>query len=92
MPCGSTATKVWAENAWSSPNARIAAFCPAASPSNRKMISPPTEAPEESCTPAPVPEVPTSRRTIRAWSGPNAVPHVATAVGTPERCAAMTSV
>ncbi|MNW70637.1 hypothetical protein D3C74_500330 [compost metagenome] len=29
---------------------------------------------------------------MRAWSVPNAVPHVATAVVMPDRCAAMTSV
>ena len=40
MPSGATATYVWAENFWSSPNARSAAFCPAPSPSKVKMTSP----------------------------------------------------
>ena len=56
------------------------------------MISPPTDVPDASCTPPAPAESPSSRRTIRACSEPNAVPQVATAVGTPDRCAAMTSV
>lgn len=92
MPPSATATNVCALNAWSSPNARIAAFWPAESPSNVKTTSPPTDSPDASWMPLPAPPAPISRRTIRAWSEPNAVPQVATAVPTPDRCIAMTSV
>ncbi|CPU67848.1 Uncharacterised protein [Mycobacteroides abscessus] len=57
-----------------------------------KTTSPPTDAPDASCMPPPAVVSPRRRRTMRAWSEPNAVPHVATAVVTPDRCAAMTSV
>ncbi len=42
--------------------------------------------------PPPAVVSPSRRRTTLAWSPPNAVPQVATAVVTPDRCAAMTSV
>ena len=80
MPLGSTATKVWALKRWSSSNARSAAFCPAASPSNVKITSPP------------VPSSESSRRAILMWSVPKAVPQVATAVVIPARWQAITSV
>ena len=92
MPPGSTATNVCAWKRWSSPNARTAAFCPAASPSNVKITSPPSDAPDASCRPPPAVVSPSRRRTTLAWSPPNAVPQVATAESTPDRCAAMTSV
>ncbi len=53
MPPSATATNVWALNAWSSPKARIAAFCPAESPSNVKITSPPTDSPDASWMPPP---------------------------------------
>ena len=80
LPDGSTATNVRATNCWSEAKARMAAFCPAESPSKVKMISPVALT------------SPMSRRAVRAWSSPKAVPQVATAVVTPARCAAMTSV
>ena len=78
---GSTATKVWATNFWSSSNALSAAFCPAASPSKVKTTSPRNSFWSIS-----------SRRRILMCSSPNAVPHVATAVSTPARWQAITSV
>ena len=80
MPLGSTATNVLARNRWSSSNALRAAFCPASSPSKVKITSPP------------VPSSEIRRRATLMWSAPNAVPHVATAVPTPARWAAITSV
>ncbi len=68
-------------NRWSSSNARSAAFCPASSPSKAKTISPANSSESSS-----------SRRSTPMWSGPNAVPQVATAVGTPARWQAITSV
>ena len=81
MPLGSTATKVWAAKRWSSAKARCAAFWPAASPSNVNTTSP-----------VKTPSSMRSRRSTLMWSAPKAVPQVATAVSTPARCAAMTSV
>ena len=81
MLSGLTAMNVWATNRWSSSNARSAAFCPAASPSNVKMISPVVASVSSS-----------SRRSTPMWSPPNEVPQVATAVGTPARWQAITSV
>ena len=81
MLSGLTAMKVCATNRWSSSNARSAAFCPAASPSKVKMISPANASVSIS-----------SRRSTPMWSAPNAVPQVATAVGTPARWQAITSV
>ena len=81
MPLGSTATKVCAVKRWSSPNARCAAFCPAASPSKVKTTSP-----------VKTPSSMSRRRSTLMCSLPNDVPQVATAVVTPDRCAAMTSV
>ena len=71
MPVGSTATKVWDMNFWSSAKARSAAFMPAASPSKVKITSP-----------VKVSESISSRRTTETCSLPNAVPQVATAVVT----------
>jgi len=81
MPLGSTATNVWAVNLWSSENARWAAFWPAASPSKVNTTSP-----------VKTPSSMSRRRSTLMWSAPNDVPHVATAVSTPDRWAAMTSV
>ena len=81
MLSGLTAMKVCPTNRWSSSNARSAAFCPAASPSKVKMISPVKLSLSIS-----------SRRSTPMWSTPNAVPQVATAVGTPARWQAITSV
>ena len=67
---------------WSSPNALIAAFCPAASPSKVKM----TLAGAASASSRMI------RRSILMCSMPKAVPQVATAASTPDRWAAMTSV
>ena len=93
MPEPSTATKVWATNRWSSSKARRAAFCPAASPSKVKMTSPPSPLPSVfRRSPAEGFESPITRRTIFTCSSPKAVPQVATAVPTPARCAAITSV
>ncbi len=84
-PSGATATKVCAAKRCSSTKARLAAVRPAASPSKVKITSPAAASAES-------PESPITRRMILMWSTPNAVPHVATAVVTPERCAAITSV
>ena len=81
MPPGLTAMKVWVTNSCSLSNALSAAFWPAASPSNRNTTSPRSS-----------PESMSSRRRTLMWSLPNAVPQVATAVGTPARWQAMTSV
>ena len=81
MPVGSIATKVWAMNFWSSPKARSAAFMPAASPSKVKITSPVNAS-----------ESISSRRITETCSVPNAVPQVATAVVTPARWQAITSV
>ena len=81
MSSGEIAMNVWATNRWSPSNARSAAFCPAASPSKVKMTSPPNASSSIRY-----------RRSMLAWSAPNAVPQVATAVVTPAKCAAMTSV
>ena len=81
MLSGEMAMKVWATNRWSPSKARSAAFWPAASPSNVKITSP-----------ANVSLSTRYRRSSDAWSEPKAVPHVATAVVTPARCAAITSV
>ena len=81
MPLGSTATNVWATNFWSSANARRAAFWPAASPSKVKTTSPRNSFWSMS-----------SRRRTLMCSSPNAVPQVATAVSTPARWQAITSV
>ena len=59
----------------------MAAFCPAESPSKVKITSPLV-----------VSWSPRKRRSTRAWSWPNAVPHEATAVLTPARWQAITSV
>ena len=82
MPVGSTATKDCDDHFWSSANARIAAFCPAASPSKVKMTSAGARSASSRMM----------RRSILMWSAPKAVPHVATAVSTPARWQAMTSV
>ncbi|OUD85697.1 hypothetical protein BC477_14920 [Clavibacter michiganensis subsp. michiganensis] len=58
----------------------MAAFCPAASGSKVKTTSP-----------RPLSSPSTRRRTLM-WSTPNEVPHVATAVVTPARWQAITSV
>ena len=81
MLSGLTAMKVRPTKRWSSSNARSAAFCPAASPSKVKMISP-----------AKLSLSISSRRSTPMWSTPNAVPQVATAVGTPASWQAITSV
>ena len=81
MPFGSTATKVWVTNFWSSWKARSAAFWPAASPSKVKITSPRNSSWSIS-----------SRRSTLMWSSPKAVPQVATAVSTPARWQAITSV
>ena len=78
---GSTVTYVWVANFASIPNARCAARWPAASPSNVKITSPMNES-----------ESMISRRRTLMWSSPNEVPQVATAVGTPARWQAITSV
>ena len=59
----------------------IAAFWPAESPSKVKITSPPVG-----------PWSPMKRRSTLAWSWPNAVPQDATAVVTPARWQAITSV
>ncbi len=81
MPLGSTATKVWVTNFWSSWNAFSAAFWPAESPSKVKTTSPRNSFWSIS-----------SRRRILMCSSPKAVPQVATAVLTPARWQAITSV
>ncbi len=91
-----TATNACVENAASSPNAWIAAFWPAASPSKvnttRELNDwPSTFNGPTSCTP-PRESSAIRRRTILACSAPNAVPHVAIAVSMPARCIAITSV
>ena len=80
-PVGSTATYVWDTKFWSPSKARSAAFCPAASPSKVKITSPRNSSWSIR-----------KRRSTRAWSSPKAVPQVATAVGTPARWQAITSV
>ena len=65
----------------SMPNARCAARWPAASPSKVKITSPMNES-----------ESMIRRRSTLMWSSPNEVPQVATAVGTPARWQAITSV
>ncbi len=60
----------------------MAAFCPAASPSKVKI----TRAGARSASSRMI------RRSTLMWSAPKAVPHVATAVSTPARWQAMTSV
>ena len=66
---------------WSSVKARSAARWPASSPSKTKTISPANSSESSS-----------SRRSTPMCSAPNAVPQVATAVGTPARWQAITSV
>ena len=82
MPSGATATNDWDAQRWSSPNACIAAFWPAASPSKVKT----TRAGARSASSRMI------RRRILMCSTPKAVPQVATAPSTPARWAAMTSV
>ena len=82
MPCSATATKDCDAQRWSSPKARMAAFCPAASPSKVKM----TRAGARSASSRMI------RRSTLMWSMPKAVPHVATAPSMPARWQAMTSV
>ena len=80
-PSGATAMNVCAANFWSSSNALSAALRPASSPSKVKITSPRNASSSMS-----------SRRSTVMCSVPNAVPHEATAVGTPEACMAITSV
>ena len=68
-------------NRWSSVNARSAARWPASSPSKTNTISPRNSSESSS-----------SRRSTWMCSVPKAVPQVATAVGTPARWQAITSV
>ena len=80
-PSGCTATNVWVTNFSSRLNARSAARWPAASPSKVKITSPSL----------PLVSMISRRRTL-TWSSPKLVPQVATAVGTPDRWQAITSV
>ncbi len=82
LPDFSTATNDCEVHFSSSAKARIAAFCPAASPSKVKITL-------AGARPA---SSRMSRRSVLMWSAPKAVPHVATAVSTPARWQAMTSV
>ena len=79
-PSGATATYVCAAKRFSSPNARSAAFWPAASGSKVNTTSPDAES------------SPMTRRSTEMWSEPNAVPQLAIAVVMPARWHAMTSV
>jgi hypothetical protein len=80
-PSSSIATKVCTTKRWSNCIAFLAALRPAWSPSNVKTTSPRLSS--WSCS---------SRRSSFTWSSPNAVPQVATAVSTPARWQAITSV
>ena len=82
MPDFATATNDCDAHRWSSPNARIAAFCPAASPSKVKTTLDGARSASSRMI----------RRSILMWSTPNDVPHVAIAVSTPDRWQAITSV
>ena len=80
-PSGCTATNVCVTKFLSSVKARTAALRPAASPSKVKTTSPRSSLRSIS-----------RRRSTRTWSSPNEVPQVATAVPTPDRWHAITSV
>ena len=82
MPPSATATNDCDAQRWSSPNARIAAFCPAASPSKVNT----TRAGARSASSRMI------RRSSLMWSTPNDVPQVATAPSMPARWQAITSV
>ena len=82
MPDRATATKDCDAQRWSSPNARMAAFCPASSPSKVKITLDGARSASSRMI----------RRSSLMWSTPKAVPQVAIAVSTPDRWQAMTSV
>ncbi|CNK57730.1 Uncharacterised protein [Mycobacterium tuberculosis] len=81
MPSAATATNDFPATCWSPSNALRAAACPAWSPSKTKISSPRYQLSSI-----------INLRSIARWSSPKAVPHEATAVVTPAKCIAITSV